>query len=426
MIASCAGSARAGCQYDSEISLKSRAVNILFIHQNFPGQFVHLSAELAKDKRNKVVALSIYKLPAPAGVMVRHYTMLRPAAPETHPLLQDQEAKVLRAEACAAAALQLKREGFVPDLIVAHPGWGEALFMKDVFPQARLVIYCEYYYALEGQDVGFDPEIPPLNFQQRCRLRLKNTTNLLSMEIADAAISPTLWQKSTFPAWAQDKITVIHDGIDTTRLQPNPHAELTLAATSEHGAVHIKAGDEVLTYVARNLEPVRGFHVFMRILPEVLRRRPKALAIVVGGDGVGYGHSAPNGKTWKEHMLAEVGDQLDLSRVHFVGQVPYEAYLQVLQVSRIHAYWTTPFVLSWSFLDAALSGLPVVASDTAPVQEFAPRLGVSTVGFFDAVGYKDALVEGLSRKTGLRKKLSLPDIDLKQCLALQKAYLLGQ
>jgi glycosyltransferase involved in cell wall biosynthesis len=307
MIASCAGSARAGCQYDSEISLKSRAVNILFIHQNFPGQFVHLSAELAKDKRNKVVALSIYKLPAPAGVMVRHYTMLRPAAPETHPLLQDQEAKVLRAEACAAAALQLKREGFVPDLIVAHPGWGEALFMKDVFPQARLVIYCEYYYALEGQDVGFDPEIPPLNFQQRCRLRLKNTTNLLSMEIADAAISPTLWQKSTFPAWAQDKITVIHDGIDTTRLQPNPHAELTLAATSEHGAVHIKAGDEVLTYVARNLEPVRGFHVFMRILPEVLRRRPKALAIVVGGDGVGYGHSAPNGKTWKEHMLAEVG-----------------------------------------------------------------------------------------------------------------------
>ena len=123
-------------------------MNILFIHQNFPGQFVHLSAELAKDKRNKVVALSIYKLPAPAGVMVRHYTMLRPAAPETHPLLQDQEAKVLRADACAAAALQLKREGFVPDLLVAHPGWGEALFMKDVFPQARLVIYCEYYYAL--------------------------------------------------------------------------------------------------------------------------------------------------------------------------------------------------------------------------------------------------------------------------------------
>lgn len=401
-------------------------MNILFIHQNFPGQFLHLSADLAKDKRNKVVALSICKLPAPPGVMVRHYTMLRPAAPETHPLLQDQEAKILRAEACAAAALQLQREGFVPDVIVAHPGWGEALFMKDVFPRARLVIYCEYYYALEGQDVGFDPEIPPLNFQQRCRLRLKNTTNLLSMEIADAAISPTQWQKSTYPAWAQEKITVIHDGIDIARLQPNPQAQLTLAATPDHGAIHVKAGDEVLTYVARNLEPVRGFHIFMRTLPDVLRLRPHARAIVVGGDDVGYGHHAPSGKSWKEHMLAEVGDALDMSRVHFVGQVPYEAYLQVLQVSRVHAYWTTPFVLSWSLLEAALSGLPVVASDTAPVQEFAQKLGVSTVGFFDTAGYKDALIQGLSPTNTLRKPIAFPELDISRCLPLQKDFLFAR
>jgi glycosyltransferase involved in cell wall biosynthesis len=398
-------------------------MNVLFIHQNFPGQFVYLAADLAKDKRNTVVALSIYKLPAPAGVRVCHYTMLRPAAPETHPLLQDQEAKILRAEACAAAALQLKHEGFVPDVIVAHPGWGEALFIKDVFPLARLVIYCEYYYALEGQDVGFDPEVPPLTFRQRCRLRLKNTTNLLSMEIADAAYSPTHWQKSTYPAWAQEKITVVHDGINMARLKHKPQASLLIPATADHGDVTLQAGDEVLSYVARNLEPVRGFQVFMRTLPEVLRRRPKAHAIVVGGNEAGYGHHAPKGLSWKDHMLAEVGPQLDMSRVHFVGQVSYEAYLELLNVSRVHAYWTTPFVLSWSFLEAALSGLPVVASDTAPVQEFASRVGVNTVGFFDVAGYKNALVEALSNNKMPRKPIKLPEMGLAQCLAAQKRLL---
>lgn len=397
-------------------------MNVLFIHQNFPGQFLHLSADLAKQKRNKVVALTIRQNPTPAGVTVRPYTLLRPSAPETHPMLRDEEAKILRAEACAAAAFQLKREGFVPDIIVAHPGWGEALFMKDVFPQAKLVIYCEYYYALEGQDVGFDPEIPPLTFEQRCRLRLKNTTNLLSMEISDAAISPTQWQKSTYPAWAQEKITVIHDGIDLARLKYNPKAQLTLAANSHHGELNFKPGDEVLSYVARNLEPVRGFQVFMRTLPEVLRKRPNAHAIVVGGDEVSYGHHAPDGVSWKEHLLAEVGGQLDMKRVHFVGKVPYQAYLNLLSISRVHAYWTTPFVLSWSFLEAAASGLPIVASKTAPVDEFATRLNVTTAEFFSVDAYSESLenyLAGLSH----RNKVSFPEIGTEYCVDLQQRLL---
>ena len=398
-------------------------MKILFIHQNFPGQFVHLAADLAKDKRNKVLALSIHKLAPPPGVTVRHYTTLRPSNPQTHPLLLDEEAKILRAEACAAAALQLKREGFVPDVIMAHPGWGEALFIKDVFPTSRLVIYCEYYYAIEGQDVGFDPEVPSLTFAQRCRLRLKNTTNLLSMEIADAAISPTQWQKSTYPAWAQKKITVIHDGIDTERLTPNPNATLTLAANDYRDQIQLKAGEEILTYVARNLDPVRGFHIFMRALPEVLRQRPTAHAIVVGGDGVGYGHAAPGGKTWKEHMLAEVGDQLDMKRVHFVGQIGAEAYLQVAQVRKVHAYWTTPFVLSWSFLEAALSGVAVVASDTAPVREFSEALGTQTVPFFDVASFQKALVNKLAARSRPLQPKTLPAIELGRSLKRQRLIL---
>jgi glycosyltransferase involved in cell wall biosynthesis len=394
-------------------------VNILFIHQNFPGQFVHLAAALARQKCNKVVALTINRLPVPTGVTLRPYTLLRPPAPETHPLLQEQENKILRAEACAAAAFQLKREGFVPDIIVAHPGWGEALFIKDVFPQARLLIYAEYYYALEGQDVGFDPEIPPLTFEQCCRLRLKNTTNLLSLQIADAAIAPTQWQKSTYPAWAQEKISVIHDGIDLARLKPNPKAQLVLAANAYHGVLNFNTNDEVLSYVSRNLEPVRGFQVFMRTLPAVLRRRPNARAIVVGGDEIGYGHAAPHGLSWKAHLLAEVGGQLDLKRVHFVGKVPYQSYLDLLNISRVHAYWTTPFVLSWSFLEAALSGLPVVASDTPPVQEFAARVGASTLGFFDSEAYAEALTQALANTKGPRQPVNLPEISLQHCVAQQ-------
>jgi glycosyltransferase involved in cell wall biosynthesis len=392
-------------------------MKVLFIHQSFPGQFANLAASLARDKKNQVVALAMEKLPAPAGVQVRQYALLRRPAAEAHPLLRDQESKVLRAEACAAAAMLLKREGFEPDVIIAHPGWGEALFIKDVYPKAKLVLYCEYYYAIEGQDVGFDPEDPPLTMESRFALRLKNATNLLSMEIADAAISPTKWQRSTYPAWAQERISVIHDGIDFGRLKPDPKAFLSLS--TKQGEVKVKAGDEVLTYVSRNLEPIRGFHVFMRTLPEVMKRRPKARVLIVGGDDRGYGYALPGG-TWREKMLAEVGQDIDLSRVHFLGKVAYQSYLGVLNVSRVHAYWTAPFVLSWSYLEAALSGLKVIASDTPPVREFSDRLGTNTVGFFDKAAYADAIVEALARKPAPRKQVTLEDVDLQHCVRLQK------
>lgn len=394
-------------------------MKILFIHQNFPSQFIHLAAHLAQKKQNKVFALTMSQPQPIPGVNLRPYTLLRQAAPETHPLLKDQESKILLAEACAAAAMQLKHEGFVPDVIIAHPGWGEALFMKDVFPQAKLLIYCEFYYNLEGQDVGFDPEIPPLNFQQRCRLRLKNTTNLLSMEIADAAISPTKWQKSTYPSWAQEKITVIHDGIDVERLAFNPNARIEVASNQHHANLNFKPGDEVLSYVARNLEPVRGFQIFMRALPSILRKRPNAHALIVGGDGLGYGHSAPNSLSWREHLMAEVGNDLDMRRVHFLGKVPYQTYLDLLSVSKVHSYWTTPFVLSWSFLEAAYSGLPVIASNTQPVTEFASQLGVETFDFFDFEDFSKRATRQLQAKTSVRRGVNFPELHLENSLRQQ-------
>ncbi|HEU4853585.1 MAG TPA: glycosyl transferase family 1 [Telluria sp.] len=398
-------------------------MNVLFIHQNFPGQFVHLSANLAAQKGNRVVALAMRENPAPKNVQVRKYSLLRSPAAETHPMLRDEESKVLRAEACAAAAFQLKRDGFEPDVIVAHPGWGEALFIKDVFPNAKLVVYCEYYYAAEGQDVGFDPEDPPLSFQQRCRIRMKNTTNLLSLEMADAAISPTEWQKSTYPQWARDKITVIHDGIDFTRLKFNPDARVTLAATEYHPGLTFKPGDEVLSFVARNLEPVRGFPMLMRTLPQLLRNRPDAHAIILGGDEISYGHPAPSGGTWRQELMEEVGSELDMTRVHFAGKVPYQSYLNLLHVSKVHAYWTTPFVLSWSFLEAACSGLNTIASATVPVLEFAECVGVKTIPFFDRDAYVDELTAALGSTRKRAPVKEIAELQIAACVKRQKKLL---
>lgn len=329
----------------------------------------------------------------------------------------------MRAEACAAAMLQLKREGFEPDLIVAHPGWGEALFAKDVYPRAKLAVYCEFYYAADGRDVGFDPEQQPLTFVQRCKLRLKNTTNLLSLEIADAGISPTLWQKSTFPLWAQEKITVVHEGVDLERLRFNPAARVNLIAEESGRQIELRPGAEVLSYVARNLEPVRGFHILMRTLPEVLRRRPNAHVVIVGGNDISYGMRPANAPGWKEIMLKEVGAELDLSRVHFLGQIPYDAYLQLLSISRIHTYWTVPFVLSWSFIEAAVSGLQVLASNTPPVREFADKLQVQTIDFFDHHGYAEAIVSGLANPRRQSFDSEINNLDIRHCVLHQRKWL---
>lgn len=296
--------------------------------------------------------------------------------------------------------------------------------MKDIFPQARLAIYCEYYYATEGQDVGFDPEAPALTLHHRYQLRLRNTVNLHSLDAADCAYAPTQWQRSTFPEWAHPKIQVIHDGIDLARLQHRPDASITLAANAHHPVVGLKVGDEVLTYVARNLEPVRGFQVFMRALPEVLRRRPKAHAIVVGGDEVSYGANAPGGLTWKDHMLKEVGSSLDMARVHFVGKVPESIYLDLLSISKVHVYWTTPFVLSWSFLEAAASGVPVIASATQPVLEYARQLGVTSVDFFNVDRFAREITMALGKRSQKRVLKDLPDLALGHCIQ-QQMQLLG-
>jgi glycosyltransferase involved in cell wall biosynthesis len=293
----------------------------------------------------------------------------------------------------ARAARQLRDErGYTPDVIFGHSGWGETLFLKEVWPSAKLIVYAEFYYKGVGADVGFDPEFSTPNFDQVMIAQGRTAHLGQALLHADAGVSPTEWQASTYPAPLRRMISVIHDGVDTDALAPNPAARFALP----DGRI-LRAGDEVLTFVNRNLEPYRGYHIFMRALPAILNARREAQVVIVGGDEVSYGAAPKGEKGWKERILAEVRDQLDLSRVHFMGKIPYADFRSLLQVSRVHAYLTYPFVLSWSMIEAMAAGCHIVASDTAPVVEaIADGQNGTLVNFFDVAAWSEKLTEALA------------------------------
>jgi glycosyltransferase involved in cell wall biosynthesis len=346
-------------------------MNILFIHQNFPAQFKNLAPALVQSGHDVcVLAMKHSAVTEQMGVKEILYTVSSGSTPNVHPWIINFESQTIRAEAVVRAALKLKAEGYIPDVIIAHPGWGESLFIKDVWPKAKLGIYCEFYYRVSGADLGFDPEYAIRDDTDVCRMRLKNLNNMLHFAVADAAISPTYWQGQTFPEAYHKKISIIHDGIDTANIIPDPAANLRLKSVT--GPLFLSRSDELITFVNRNLEPYRGFHIFMRALPELLKQRPNARILIVGGAGVSYGAKPEQGGSWKEIFVNEVRSQIadhDWSRVHFLGNIPYRHFISLLQVSTLHVYLTYPFVLSWSLLEAMSVGCAIVASKTRPVEE---------------------------------------------------------
>jgi glycosyltransferase involved in cell wall biosynthesis len=341
---------------------RSFFVKILFVHQNFPGQFRNLVVALAAQGQHEVVAMGYADHKPQGAYRYVRCVLARGNDPGTPEVLLDFESKVLRAEATAQAALKLRQDGFTPDVIVGHPGWGECLYLQDVWPQARLGLYCEYFYRASGQDIGFDPEFQGADGAAAQRIRLKNAHTLMSLVEADGLMCPTRWQAHTYPVAYRQKMTVVHDGVDTAYFAPDTDAFVELDGR------RLDRTSSVVTFVARHLEPCRGFHTFMRALPEILRRNPACQVIIVGDPGPGYGPGPATG-TWQDVLLQEVGAMLSPERVRFVGLVPLTVFRTLMQISSAHVYLTYPFVLSWSLLQAMACGAMVVGSRTPPVEE---------------------------------------------------------
>lgn len=365
-------------------------MKILFVHQNFPGQFLHLAPALVQ-RGHEVMALTDERNKRPSPVQVVRYKALdeNPVRGLARSYAEHVERGWLAARGCRALR---DRHGYTPDLIFGHSGWGETLFLREIWPEARLLVYAELLYRTRGHDVGFDPEITPDSDEGRISTLARSAHLIQGLVQADAGLAPTRYQADSFPPELRQKLTVIHDGIDSDIVRPNPEASLTLP----NGRV-LRPGDEVLSYVSRSLEPYRGFHRFMRALPAVMRARPEAQVVLIGGDGVSYGSMPRDAASWKAAMLAELEGQIDLSRVHFLDRVPYPQYLALLQVARVHCYLTYPFVLSWSLTEALSAGCYIVASDTEPVRELV-RDGENgrMVPFFDGPALEAALIRGLA------------------------------
>jgi glycosyltransferase involved in cell wall biosynthesis len=366
-------------------------VKYLFVHQNFPGQYLHIVRHLAASRRHDVVFLTEPNVNQIAGVRTVPYPKPDGPAPDGHVASRELDAAVRRADVVARTAANLKQLGFDPDIIIGHHGWGELLNIRDIWPDVPLLGYLEFYYCTTGIDVDFDPEFPvhPADFP---RIRAKNAVNLLALNLGANAQTPTKWQLSTYPEWAREKITLLPEGVNLDVTKPNAQARRRNLVI---GGTTIKPTDKLITYVSRDLEPYRGFHLMMRAIPHLLRARKDIRVVMVGADGVSYG-LAPAEGTWRQKMLAELGDEIDPRRVLFPGRIDYQLYTAMLQRSDAHVYLSYPFVASWSLREALATGCVVIGSDTPTVREFITheKNGL-LVSFFDPKGLADTVLRVL-------------------------------
>ncbi len=400
-------------------------MKFLFIHQSFPGQYRHIIRALAAQKGHQIVALGIEQLSEaiPKGVTYLRYGIRRTSSTDLLPLVRDIETKTIRGEACAEAAHRLREQGFRPDLICGHPGWGEMLFLRDLWPTTPILTYQEFFYRTRGFDSDFDPELQgELDWRHAARVRLKMANPLLNLETSSWSVTPTYFQRSSFPASWQARISVIHDGVDTQKACPNSKLDpLTLPDGTE-----LRPGDPIVTFVNRRVEPYRGCHTMIRAIPSLQQLAPQARLVIVGEtQGASYGAVCGEGE-WKDRFLGEIDGRYDPSRVHFTGKLPYPRFLHLLQLSAAHVYLTYPFVLSWSLLEAMACGCAVVGSATAPVQEVidSGRNGL-LVDFFDpgalALAVTNLLQDRpLARRLGeAARATAVSHYSLERCLPRQ-------
>jgi glycosyltransferase involved in cell wall biosynthesis len=369
-------------------------MNILFVHQNYPGQYREILPRLVASGGHRIAFLTQRQITgAPQGHAVVTYKPDHVPKGPGYAYSTWFERTMGNGVGAMKACREIAKRGFTPDLVVGHVGWGEMTFIKEIWPDAPVLGYFEYYFISKGGIVGFDPEFPEA-VDIAAKLHARNATNYLAWQRCDGGHTATLWQKLTYPEAFHDTIKVAHEGVRTDLLSPAP------AVAIDIGGVRFSPDDEVVTYIARNLEPGRGVHIMLRALPALQTARPKLRLAVIGGDGVSYGASLPDGQTWRSKLMAELGDSVDWSRVHFVGQIPYPSLVALLRLGRAHVYLTAPFVISWSLLETMALGKTVIASDVAPIRPFIEneRTGI-LVDFFSPAALAERIAEVVAHPT---------------------------
>ena len=336
-------------------------MRILFVHNNFPGQYARIVRYLKDHRDVDMRSGSLASNKQPALIKQIGYTPHREARKDIHPALRYTETSVIRGQAAYTAFLPAKKSGWNPDVILAHSGFGDGLFLKDLWPQAKYIPYLEWYYHTYGSDASFLDHGAPKTPDVELKIRMKNTAILHDLAAMDWGQCPTAFQKSQFPALFRDRISVLHDGVDTDYFSPDEEATFSVG---EHV---FRKGDPVVTYIARGMEPYRGFPEFMEAVAILQKTRPEAHVIIIGEDKVAYGAKRQDGKTYKEWALENLS--LDESHIHFLGRQPLRTLRDVLRISAAHVYLTVPFVLSWSMMEAMSAGALIVGSDTDPVRE---------------------------------------------------------
>lgn len=374
------------------------ARTILFVHDSFPGQFGALAADFAARGWQVAFATAAPPAAAPGGLRILSYAPHRAPSPETHPYAQPMDRAALRAQAFARTAFGARRDGLAPDVVVTHTGTGAGMLAREIFPAARVVAYCEWWYRHPGADVAWlaahgypHPGGPEAPLHEQAR----NAPIALELAAADAAVCPTAFQAAQFPPAFRDRLTVVHDGIDAALFRPDPDA------TRDTLDGLVPAGARLVTYATRGMEPHRGFPEFMAALPAVLAADPRAVAVVAGDNRVCYGGDALRRVDWKARALAT--HPLDPTRVRFAGTLPPALYRRLLRRSDAHVYLTVPFVLSWSMLEAMASGVALVASDTAPVREFAGDESAELVDHGHPAALADAILATLAAPHAARR-----------------------
>ncbi len=368
-------------------------MQVLFLHNNFPAQYRHVASALAADPNNRIVAASLDNKKMLPGVTKHVYKASREANKSNHHYLRGTEAAVLDGQAVFRMCLGLRQKGFVPDVVCGHSGWGTTIYVKDAFPEARLLTYYEWYYRWRNSDVDFFDK--SVSYDDQCRIRTRNLPILMDLAHCDWGVCPTKYQLSQIPPIFHPKLSLLHDGIDTDFFRPAEAPTLALPNITLTGDM------EILTYATRGMEPYRGFPEFMRAAAILQKRRPNLQVVIAGSDRVAYGRKLPEGQTYRTKLLAEL-PELDRSRLHFTGLLPYEQYLQLLQVSTVHVYLTIPFVLSWSLLESMSTGCLIVASNTDPVRELIEdgRNGL-LVDFDSPQQIADRAEDAIARRAGM-------------------------